>query len=108
MYLYSQRSFSPLVLRRYETLLTKARLEDLTDIASLRCLYRSGVDRHGRPVIVFVGKNFCARDTDIHRVCKHGYTLYPPPTTTPPSGVTLCLSLFKRGTSEFCFKRGEM
>lgn len=53
--------------RRYETLLKKARTEDLTDIASLRCLYRSGVDRHGRPVIVFVGSNFSVRDVDVQR-----------------------------------------
>nr|KAG5694500.1 hypothetical protein BaRGS_014231 [Batillaria attramentaria] len=46
--------------RRYEGVLKKARSQDLTDIASLRCLYRSGTDRHGRPVIVFVGKNFSA------------------------------------------------
>ena len=53
---------------RYETILRKARTEDLTDIASLRCLYRSGVDRHGRPIIAFVGANFTARDVDVERV----------------------------------------
>ncbi|XP_076445634.1 protein GDAP2 homolog [Babylonia areolata] len=54
--------------RRYETLLKKARTEDLTDIASLRCMYRSGVDRHGRPVIVFVGSNISVKDVDMQRV----------------------------------------
>lgn len=54
---------------RYEALLEKARKEDLTDIAAFRCLYRSGVDRQGRPVIVFVGKNFSAINTDPERVC---------------------------------------
>ncbi|XP_025098493.1 protein GDAP2 homolog [Pomacea canaliculata] len=53
--------------RRYEALLEKARKEDLTDIAAFRCLYRSGVDRQGRPVIVFVGKNFSAINTDPER-----------------------------------------
>lgn len=36
--------------RRYERLLKRSKTEDLTDIAALKCVYRSGVDRYGRPV----------------------------------------------------------
>lgn len=46
--------------KRYERLLKRARSEDLTDISALRCLYRTGQDRFGRPVVVFVGRNFPA------------------------------------------------
>lgn len=53
--------------KRYEVLLKKARSEDLTDIASLRCLYRSGTDRHGRAVIVCIAKNFSIQDTNPER-----------------------------------------
>jgi len=37
-------------------------------MASLRCLYRTGTDRLGRPVIVFVGKNFPAESIDLEQV----------------------------------------
>ncbi|KAL3882091.1 hypothetical protein ACJMK2_028462 [Sinanodonta woodiana] len=53
--------------RRYERLLKRARLEDLTEIAMLRCLYRTGVDRFGRPVVAFVGKNFPANSVDLEK-----------------------------------------
>ncbi|KAF4517404.1 hypothetical protein B566_EDAN005013 [Ephemera danica] len=42
----------------YERLLRRARTEDLSEISGIGCLYQSGVDRFGRPVIVFVGKWF--------------------------------------------------
>ncbi|CAG5117366.1 unnamed protein product [Candidula unifasciata] len=50
--------------RRYENLMKRAKVEDLTDIASLQCLYRGGVDRMGRPIVVFVGKNYPAHTAD--------------------------------------------
>ncbi|KAF7270660.1 hypothetical protein GWI33_016381 [Rhynchophorus ferrugineus] len=43
---------------RYEKLLRRARSEDLTEVSGIGCLYQSGVDRLGRPVVVFVGKWF--------------------------------------------------
>lgn len=43
---------------RYERLLRRAKVEDLTEVSGIGCLYQSGVDRLGRPVIVFVGKWF--------------------------------------------------
>ncbi|XP_046625614.1 protein GDAP2 homolog [Neodiprion virginianus] len=43
---------------RYERLLRRAKTEDLTEVSGIGCLYQSGVDRQGRPVVVFVGKWF--------------------------------------------------
>ena len=34
----------------------RAKEEDLTEIEKSGCLYQAGVDRQGRPVIVFIGK----------------------------------------------------
>ena len=56
------------IFDRYERLLKRARTEDLTEISALRCLYRTGQDRFGRPVIVFVGKNFPANTVDMEKV----------------------------------------
>uniref|UniRef100_T1JKQ9 Macro domain-containing protein n=1 Tax=Strigamia maritima TaxID=126957 RepID=T1JKQ9_STRMM len=43
---------------KYERLLRRSRTEDLSEISGIGCLYQSGCDRLGRPVIVFVGKWF--------------------------------------------------
>nr|XP_022909356.1 protein GDAP2 homolog isoform X2 [Onthophagus taurus] len=43
---------------RYERLLRRAKAEDLTEVSGIGCLYQSGVDRLGRPVVVFIGKWF--------------------------------------------------
>ncbi|KAJ8311064.1 hypothetical protein KUTeg_011379 [Tegillarca granosa] len=53
--------------RRFDRLMKRAKTEDLTDIAALRCLYRTGVDRYGRPVVVFVGKHLDASKVDLER-----------------------------------------
>ncbi|KAK3096670.1 hypothetical protein FSP39_002249 [Pinctada imbricata] len=53
--------------QRYERLLKRSKTEDLTDIAALRCLYRTGVDRFGRPVVIFVGKHFPSKSIDLER-----------------------------------------
>ncbi|XP_041352655.1 protein GDAP2 homolog [Gigantopelta aegis] len=53
--------------RRYERFLKRAKSEDLTDIAGLRCLYRTGTDRCGRPVVVFIGKQFIVDAVDPER-----------------------------------------
>ena len=52
---------------RYERLLRKAKLEDLTEIAVLRCLYIGGEDRLGRPVVVFIGKRFKAASANLEK-----------------------------------------
>uniref|UniRef100_A0A8C5MMF4 Ganglioside induced differentiation associated protein 2 n=1 Tax=Leptobrachium leishanense TaxID=445787 RepID=A0A8C5MMF4_9ANUR len=43
--------------RNYNRWLSRARTEDLSDIAALKALYQSGLDRCGRTVIVVVGRN---------------------------------------------------
>lgn len=53
--------------RRYERLLKRSRVEDLTDIAALKCIYRTGVDRFGRPVLILVGKHFPANTINMER-----------------------------------------
>lgn len=64
--------------KRYERLLKRARTEDLTDIAALRCLYRTGQDRFGRPVVVFVGKNFPASTIDMEKALLYMIRLMDP------------------------------
>ncbi|BFZ24838.1 hypothetical protein BsWGS_27877 [Bradybaena similaris] len=56
------------IRRRYESLLKKAKHDDLTDIASLHCLYRAGVDRIGRPIVVFVGRNYPAHTANPEKI----------------------------------------
>jgi len=56
------------VKRRYERLLQRAKSEDLTEIASYHCLYRTGVDKMGRPIIVFIGRNLPAQKADPEKV----------------------------------------
>ncbi|XP_054721464.1 protein GDAP2 homolog [Uloborus diversus] len=52
---------------RYERLLRKARNEDLRSIANLGCLYHSGEDRYGRPVVVFIGERFKVNQLDLNK-----------------------------------------
>ncbi|XP_005090009.1 protein GDAP2 homolog isoform X2 [Aplysia californica] len=56
------------VRRRYDRLLQRAKSEDLTDVAAYHCLYRTGVDHFGRPIVVFVGKNYPAQTADPEKV----------------------------------------
>ncbi|KAM4699282.1 ganglioside-induced differentiation-associated protein 2 [Discoglossus pictus] len=43
--------------RNYNRWLSRARTEDLSDIAALKALYQSGLDNCGRTVVVVVGRN---------------------------------------------------
>ncbi|XP_055620860.1 protein GDAP2 homolog isoform X7 [Toxorhynchites rutilus septentrionalis] len=52
---------------RYERLLRRAKSEDLSEVSGIGCLYQSGVDRLGRPVIVFCGKWFPAHNIDLEK-----------------------------------------
>lgn len=52
---------------RYERLLRRARTEDLSEISGIGCLYQTGKDRFGRPVICFIGKWFRATDIDLDK-----------------------------------------
>ncbi|XP_037073940.1 protein GDAP2 homolog [Pollicipes pollicipes] len=53
---------------RYERLLRRARTEDLSEISGIGCLYQTGKDRFGRPVICFIGKWFRALEIDLDKV----------------------------------------
>lgn len=53
---------------RYERLLRRAKSEDLTEVSGIGCLYQSGVDRLGRPVVVFVGKWFPFNNLNLDKV----------------------------------------
>ncbi|XP_069126491.1 protein GDAP2 homolog [Argopecten irradians] len=53
--------------RRYERLMKRARTEDLTDIAALKCLYRTEVDKYGRPVVIYVGKHFPGQSVNLEK-----------------------------------------
>ncbi|KAK8730517.1 hypothetical protein OTU49_008050 [Cherax quadricarinatus] len=44
--------------QRYERLLRRAKNEDLSEVSGIGCLYQCGVDKFGRPVIIFIGKWF--------------------------------------------------
>ncbi|KAI5749847.1 hypothetical protein M8J76_010678 [Diaphorina citri] len=52
---------------RYEKLLRRARTEDLSEVSGIGCLYQSGHDRYGRPVIVFVGKWFRFKEINLEK-----------------------------------------
>lgn len=53
---------------RYERLLRRAKTEDLTEVSGIGCLYQSGVDKLGRPVVVFIGKWFNFHEIDLDKV----------------------------------------
>ncbi|XP_033635884.1 protein GDAP2 homolog [Asterias rubens] len=53
--------------KRYERFLKRAKTEDLSDIAAHRCIYQSGVDIYGRPIVVFVARNFPATLVDLEK-----------------------------------------
>ncbi|XP_058829582.1 protein GDAP2 homolog isoform X3 [Topomyia yanbarensis] len=62
-----QESSPLLVDCEYERLLRRAKSEDLTEVSGIGCLYQSGVDRLGRPVVVFCGKWFPAHNIDLEK-----------------------------------------
>ncbi|XP_013777729.1 protein GDAP2 homolog [Limulus polyphemus] len=45
-------------MNKYERMLRRSKTEDLRPIENIRCLYHSGEDRFGRPVITFIGHRF--------------------------------------------------
>ncbi|XP_062541714.1 protein GDAP2 homolog isoform X3 [Armigeres subalbatus] len=62
-----QESSPLLVDCEYERLLRRAKSEDLSEVSGIGCLYQSGVDRLGRPVVVFCGKWFPAQNIDLEK-----------------------------------------
>lgn len=63
---------------RYEKLLRRAKTEDLTEISGIGCLYQCGVDRLGRPVIVFIGKWFPATKINLEKALLYVIHLMDP------------------------------
>ncbi|XP_017796657.1 PREDICTED: protein GDAP2 homolog [Habropoda laboriosa] len=63
---------------RYERLLRRAKTEDLSEVSGIGCLYQSGVDRQGRPVVVFVGKWFPATKINLDKALLYVIQLLDP------------------------------
>ncbi|GBP35891.1 Protein GDAP2 homolog [Eumeta japonica] len=76
--LWLYQAFNVLVLYRYERLLRRARTEDLSEVSGIGCLYQSGVDRLGRPVVVFIGKWFPIGDIDLDKALLYLIKLLDP------------------------------
>lgn len=55
-------------ISRYERILRRARTEDLSEVSQIGCLYQCGVDKLGRPVIVFIGKWFKFKEINLDKV----------------------------------------
>lgn len=53
---------------RYERLLRRAKTEDLSEVSGIGCLYQSGTDKFGRPVVVFIGKWFNFNEINLDKV----------------------------------------
>lgn len=47
---------------RYERLLRKAKEMDFREIREANIIYRSGVDKFGRTVFIFVGRNYAPKE----------------------------------------------
>ncbi|XP_022127017.2 protein GDAP2 homolog isoform X2 [Pieris rapae] len=63
---------------QYERLLRRARSEDLSEVSGIGCLYQSGVDRLGRPVVIFIGKWFPIADIDLDKALLYLIKLMDP------------------------------
>ncbi|RVE44201.1 hypothetical protein evm_011156 [Chilo suppressalis] len=63
---------------QYERLLRRARTEDLSEVSGIGCLYQSGVDRLGRPVVIFIGKWFPIGDVDLDKALLYLILLLDP------------------------------
>ncbi|CAH0559727.1 unnamed protein product [Brassicogethes aeneus] len=63
---------------RYEKLLRRARSEDLSEVSGIGCLYQSGVDRMGRPVVVFIGKWFPFNNVNLDKALLYLIDLLDP------------------------------
>ncbi|XP_073943339.1 ganglioside induced differentiation associated protein 2 [Choristoneura fumiferana] len=63
---------------QYERLLRRARAEDLSEVSGIGCLYQSGVDRLGRPVVIFIGKWFPIGDIDLDKALLYLIKLLDP------------------------------
>jgi len=53
---------------RYQNFLRASRTENFSDLASLGSFYKAGNDYLGRPVVVFIGRQFPAPKVDLTKV----------------------------------------
>jgi len=63
---------------RYERLLRRAKTEDLSEVSGIGCLYQSGIDKFGRPVIVFIGKWFNFTEINLDKALLYLISLLDP------------------------------
>lgn len=49
-------------------MLRRAKTEDLSEVSGIGCLYQSGTDKFGRPVVVFIGKWFNFNEINLDKV----------------------------------------
>lgn len=54
---------------RYERLLRKAKEMDFREIREANIIYRSGVDKFGRTVFIFVGRNYAPKEVSFEALC---------------------------------------
>lgn len=57
--------------RKYSQWVKRSRTEDFTDIAKMGFLYNPGVDRQGRPIVVFIGRYFPAHAIDLNKAVSY-------------------------------------
>ncbi|KAK4005387.1 protein GDAP2 homolog [Daphnia magna] len=63
---------------RYERLLRRAKTEDLSEVSGIGCLYQSGTDKFGRPVVVFIGKWFNFNEINLDKALLYLISLLDP------------------------------
>lgn len=57
--------------RKYSQWVKRSRTEDFTEISKMGFLYNPGVDKNGRPVVVFVGRYFPANAIDLNKAVSY-------------------------------------
>lgn len=64
--------------QRYERLLRRAKNEDLREVSGIGCLYQCGLDKFGRPVIIFIGKWFKFNEINLDKALLYLISLLDP------------------------------
>ncbi|XP_050689363.1 protein GDAP2 homolog [Eriocheir sinensis] len=64
--------------QRYERLLRRAKNEDLSEVSGIGCLYQCGLDKFGRPVVIFIGKWFRFNEINLDKALLYLISLLDP------------------------------
>uniref|UniRef100_A0A0N7ZB54 CRAL-TRIO domain-containing protein n=2 Tax=Scylla TaxID=6760 RepID=A0A0N7ZB54_SCYOL len=64
--------------QRYERLLRRAKNEDLREVSGIGCLYQCGLDKFGRPVVIFIGKWFKFNEINLDKALLYLISLLDP------------------------------